>query len=86
MGEGKEEQLSWARPGEGILGLRMGGLSGAIYIAHDWGGGPGDADGGWVVLAMSWGRRPQLQAPYQTWRTDAARGNRGRDSRKGCLS
>ena len=57
---GLEEQVSRARLGEGVLGLWVGGPRGVIYIARGWGEGPGEADLGWVVLAMSWGRRPEL--------------------------
>ena len=52
--------MSRARLGEGVLGLWVGGPRGVIYIARGWGEGPGEADLGWVVLAMSWGRRPEL--------------------------
>lgn len=36
--------MSWVRPGEGILRLRMGGPRGTIASALGWGGGPGEAD------------------------------------------
>lgn len=84
VGDGGATELgqTWG----GCSGTQDGGPRGAIYIAQSWGRGPAEADLGWVVLAMSWGRRPELWAPGQTWRTDSARGNRGRDSGKRSLS
>lgn len=59
-GRERGKQLSWARTGKGILGLRMGEPRGAISIAHGWGGGPGEADLSWVVPARGWRRSPEL--------------------------
>ena len=50
VGYKKGKQLSWARPEEDILGLRMGRPGEPPLTAHDWGGDPW---GGWPGLG--WG-------------------------------
>lgn len=60
VGWGKGEATELGQTWGGHSGAQDGRARGATYIAHDRGGGPGEADLGWGMLAMSWGEETRV--------------------------